>query len=125
MGMTRANVFYCARATVFLCAAIFAVRGGCAQTFSTPPATDFTLPLNINDNSPEADEPEAQSPSVLRDPRYELALSLFCNYRLKEAIAHLDQLLLAFPDDGPSMLLRGRAVSALSSSEQEFSREWV
>jgi adenylate cyclase len=57
--------------------------------------------------------------------QYEAAYTLLCDNRLVEANEVLDKLLLRFPGDGPSSLLRNRAVRALASPDQVFNAEWV
>ncbi len=68
----------------------------------------------------------SDSPSLRRlCSEYEKALGLFRSHKLEEAIEELDRLLAMFPQDGPSQLLRSRALMAKDTPEADFKVDWT
>jgi adenylate cyclase len=55
---------------------------------------------------------------------YEMALEEFHQERFPESLATLGNLLRECPDDGPSLLLMGRVVDAMSHEERAFDPVW-
>jgi hypothetical protein len=60
---------------------------------------------------------------ALKD-RYEHALGEFENQRFRVAASVLGQLLVEYPDDGPSLMLMSRVINRLINTTEDFDPIW-
>lgn len=96
-------------------------RGGDLRRLCRVRLKNIEKPVELYEVQPRSDVADA---APLR-ARYETALAHFENEAFQQASAVLGQLLVDYPDDGPSLMLMSRVVGAMLAHDDCFDPVWT